>query len=290
MDLAPTTPQFGVNSSFWEVIKAKHSQPYGSALTATFHITHAYRYYCMSVIYERTMKMNYDISLGQREWAKISNHLHQCGLHLVSKWRYSNKVNEEEYGFQVVTSESTVYTIVIEGQHALTTVYSSDATKMIEQLKDNTDFEVNKEVDTTTHSIEKWVSPLGEYFLLDYENIVGIQVIGITPELLYNEEVRMVTTLINKNNTEVELKFVIQWETDGVQTKGVIEEMCVNTPLPDIGSIQYLVEYAMGYYGEIKEPLIECYFDAKTESRSECTPDIIAKTREARLAARNEEE
>ena len=58
--------------------------------------------------------------------------------------------------------------------------------------------------------------------------------------------------------------------------------MCVNTPLDDMGAIQYHVEQALMAFSVIPEPLIECYFDAKTESRSECAPDIIAKTREAK--------
>ena len=117
--------------------------------------------------------------------------------------------------------------------------------------------------------------------------MVGKQQIGTTPELLYNEKVRMVTTLLNKSNTEVQLKFVITWPNDGIRTKGAIEEMCVNMPLPDIGNIQYIVEEALSNYAVVGEPLIECYFDAKTDSRTECTPDIITKTRKARLAARN---
>ena len=243
----------------------------------------------MSVIYERTMTLNYDIALTPIEWAKISNDLHNADLHLVSKWRYNNTVHEEEYGFRTVESKSSIHTIVIDGQHALTTKFSSDADKIVQELQTNTNFEVSVVTDTTISTEDKWVSPIGEYFLLDYDNMVGIQQIGTTPELLYNEGVRMVTTLLNKNNTEVQLQFVITWETDGICTKGAIEEMCVNMPLPDIGSIQYNVESVISNYGSMGEPLIECYFDAKTDSRSECTPDIVAKTREARLAARNNE-
>ena len=249
----------------------------------------------MSVIYERTMTLNYDIALTPIEWAKISNDLHNVDLHLVSKWRYNNKVHEEEYGFRTVENESSVHTIVIDGQHALTTRFRSDADKMTQELQTNTNFEVSVITDTTITSEDKWVNPVGEYFLLDYENMVGTQQIGTTPELIYedfsdsDENVRMVTTLMNKNNTEVQLQFVITWETNGIQTKGCIEELCVNLPLPDIGSIQHIVETTVSNYGNMGEPLIECYFDAKTDSRSECTPDIVAKTREARLAAREEE-
>jgi len=246
----------------------------------------------MSVIYERTMAMNYDIALSPKEWAMVSSDLHDQGMNFVSRYKWSTDINAGMYGNRTIDSESTIYTIVIDGQRALTTQYSTDATKMINQLKENTNFEIERIQDTTVTTETKWVTPSGEYFLLNYEDLVGIQKIGVTPELHYpiNEDVTMVTTLTNKSNIEVELKFIIRWETDGVQTKRVIEEMCVNTPLPDIGSIQYIVENVMRNYTSIGEPIIECFFDAKTESRSECTPDIIAKTREARLAARNKGE
>ena len=59
--------------------------------------------------------------------------------------------------------------------------------------------------------------------------MVGVQHIGATPELYYaeldeetkqfNEEVRLVTTLLS-DNSQVELQFKVIWETSGVQTKG----------------------------------------------------------------------
>ena len=290
MDLAPLTHNLTLIRHFAWFNKQSHSQPYGSALTITFDISCAARCYCMTVIYERTMKLNYDVALSPNDWAMISSDLHDSGLHLVSKYRWQKRVNDSAYGFRETSNETTLYTIVIEGQAALTTQYTTDAQKLVKQLEENTNFKVETTKETTVTTEEKWVNPEGEYFLLDYDTLIGTQKIGVTPELLYDEDVRMIVTLMNKNNSEVVLTFVVIWETDGVRTKGIIEEMCVNLPLPDIGSMQHFVESTIGNYSIITDPLIECYFDAKTESRSECTPDIIAKTREARLAAREEEE
>ena len=57
-----------------------------------------------------------------------------------------------------------------------------------------------------------------------------------------------------------------------------------------MGKIQFIFEDGLADYVEIAEyPEITCHFDAKTESRSECTPDIIKQVREARNKAEEEE-
>ena len=55
-------------------------------------------------------------------------------------------------------------------------------------------------------------------------------------------------------------------------------------PLKDMGIIQSIVEsrLKLKQFGLKGEPTIECHFDAKTESRSECAPDIVARVRNAR--------
>ena len=67
----------------------------------------------------------------------------------------------------------------------------------------------------------------------------------------------------------------------------------VDTLIDDIGLIQHIIEdtIKVWFQGEsessivtfLEEPEIECYFEHVTESRSECSPDIVAQTREARL-------
>ena len=243
------------------------------------------------------MNIIYDIALTPNEWAKVSFNLHKQGLNLVSKYRWSCEVDENSYGRQQIVSTSKNYIISIDGQDAIHNKFYTDADRIEAQLKENTQYDIEQRTVETTTSDVHWVKPDGRYFLLEFENMVGVQHIGPTPELYYaeldeetkqfNEEVRMVTTLLS-DNSQVELQFKVIWETSGVQTKGIIEEMCVNVPLSDMGTIQHYVEQTLNDFAVLDEPLIECYFDAKTESRSECAPDIIAKTREAKLRANTE--
>lgn len=289
MPKPPLHPNLALIGHFGGLSPQSHSQPYGSALTATFNIPPTGCYYCMSVIYERTMNIIYDIALTPNEWSKISFDLHKKGLNLISKYKWNSDIDETSYGRHEVVTTSNNYIVNIDGVDAINNRYLSDAKSIVEQLEKNTNYDVEYRTIETTTKDSVWVKPEGRWFYFDYENMVGIQRLHPAPELLYNDLVTMRTTLLN-DNSQVELQFIVTYETDGIQTKGAIEEMCVNTPLSDMGAIQYHIEDSLGNYAVIGEPIIECYFDAKTESRSECTPDIIAKTRAAKLRARNEEE
>ena len=72
--------------------------------------------------------------------------------------------------------------------------------------------------------------------------------------------------------------------TDKVARKTQIESMVVDTPLNDMAEIQHIVETILHTVTEydVSEAEINCHFDAKTESRSECTPDIINRVKEAK--------
>ena len=92
-------------------------------------------------------------------------------------------------------------------------------------------------------------------------------------------------TTLERSYKTLELKFVIIWNSEKVQRKEVIEKMMVDGVVADMGKIQAVVESRLklkkfGY--DVENPSIDCHFDAITESRSECTPDIIAQVREAR--------
>ena len=76
-----------------------------------------------------------------------------------------------------------------------------------------------------------------------------------------------------------------RWNTVTIQRKDKIEEAMVQTVMDDMGKIQSIFEGRLnlkkfGYNTE--EVSVDCHFDVKTESRSECTPDIIRQVRDAR--------
>ena len=90
---------------------------------------------------------------------------------------------------------------------------------------------------------------------------------------------------LNPSTSEnsAELTFKIWKEATKTQKKADIETWLVDTPLNLMGQIQAHVESCLSEVGfETEEPIIECHFDAKTESRSECPPDIIGRLRDAK--------
>ena len=100
----------------------------------------------------------------------------------------------------------------------------------------------------------------------------------------YDNGAKMYVFLENDYDGMV-LRFRVVWEQEKVQRKEAIEDAMVQTVLNDMGKIQKLVESRLklkkfGY--DVDDVAIDCHFDAKTESRSECTPDIIKQVREAR--------
>ena len=126
----------------------------------------------------------------------------------------------------------------------------------------------------------EWVEPAGNRLSLIESDAIIKTYYGNNYE--YDNEVAMKVTYFN-DYTGIGIEFEIVWATDKIQRKEIIEEMVVETPLSDMGKIQSIFENALANYTEVAEyPEIDCHFDAKTESRSECTPDIIKQVRDAR--------
>ena len=93
------------------------------------------------------------------------------------------------------------------------------------------------------------------------------------------------------------LAFTITWEPKDVQRKDAIEKWLVQYPLSIIAHIQAKYEqilmesnmdeekYTSAFFEDVT---IDCHFDAISESRSECTPDIIKQVRDAKNAKKME--
>ena len=93
------------------------------------------------------------------------------------------------------------------------------------------------------------------------------------------------TIRLSNSNTGVILKFTTTWRPNGIQRKDTIEEVMVNQVLNDMAKIQGIIEgrLKLKKYGfDVDSASIDCHFDAKTESRSECAPDIINRVKEAK--------
>jgi len=226
--------------------------------------------------------------------SKLSKQLHDKGISLVSLYHWG-EAKEEDYGYVAKKSRAYRYTIRIDGKPLCS--YKYDCTKTVEALQT---FFLNKEIMMQKDIIEKntkvWVSPNGRYTHINHPSIEGARDGNILTYdggggyIFHKDDgyipvvVEMTTTIRKTNKNTLLLQFKILWRPNKVQRTPAIEAHMVDTPLNDMGLIQKIVEgrLKLKQFGLKEEPTIDCQFNVMTESKSECTPDIIAKVREAR--------
>lgn len=156
---------------------------------------------------------------------------------------------------------------------------------------------------------EYWRSINGEYvmardlsFLGDIEYNRHNMALVFYPEDLDGEPITVTCQIKDQPTTQWSsfkklntLAFTVTWDSKTVQRKEAIEEYLVQFPLSIIAHYQakfekILAESEMGEYPPefFDNVEIDCHFDAISESRSECTPDIINQVREAKNAKKKE--
>lgn len=240
------------------------------------------------------MELNYDIEISPIEWAKISNTLHGENIHLV-KSSYNDTVESKNYGYQDTTKRSVTYVIELNGQHTFESDYSHLTNQIIDAINAKSDIKAKLVTKVDEQTKSEWVSPAGKCVVLDFKGRKGINGYYATTTL-YDSGVRLYVTLSNVNNTTIVLNFKKTWDVDTIKSKKEIDAAMVEFPLPDMGYVQGAVEDAMskeqfhassGEVADLIDPEVECYFRAITDAKSECTPDIIQRTRDAKLALRD---
>ena len=239
----------------------------------------------MTMTYVRTYKLTYAPIVPIADRPSLNTLLFKENLRSCSE--YSSDVDDEHYGMSNLTSEKVTYLISMMGvDNVLEFTYSSDADTALEQL--NVAFpEENIGLTTQTITTEKFIeqSARGNY-LVDGDIAYDLSNV---PSMTMGEGLTLAVKF-NPNWRDTQLTFIITWITDSVARKAAIEKNCVDIPLEMMGQIQADVEKCLKLTGlfpdtELEEAVIDCHFDAKSESRSECTPDIIAKVREAKRRA-----
>ena len=229
------------------------------------------------------MSINYGKQLDNVECNKLSAELSKKGLYLTDHWE---AVDEENgYGYNEVTEINSVYQVVLDNETVMTCDWNSDAKNIVNAFKSLHPTIESRAVRTEV-TTKRWVKPEGNVFQF------GIKLDGTVAnfnhwgrnKIMYEDGVNMIVCLFN-HSAGLTLDFQINWECDTVQRKEAIEDAMVELPLKDMGLIQSIVEGRIKtkQFGfDVEDVQIDCHFDAKTESRSECTPDIIKQVREAR--------
>ena len=234
-----------------------------------------------NITYVRTMKLTYPSDYTTLEFKKMVAELHKRGLSLRDYWNYDGP-KDDEYGFRMVERKYRRYWFILNGARVAHVDSNGALKKIVNQLNDLEGMDADWEREDYTTRQKKWCDVLGAYVWLDDEKFIGR---STRSNRIEYDDGHMSIKIDRNWGGKVELLFTFTWECDSIQKKAEIERVCVDQPLKDMGKVQNIFERVMklkrfgGFEGE---PMIDCHFDAKTESRSECTPDIIAKVRASR--------
>ena len=240
----------------------------------------------MAIAYQRTMKINYGEKLKDVDFRKLVAELSEKGAYLCGKY---DEYTDNEYGYTEYTKTQTSYEITSlvdsETVQHMTLHYRSDAQKIVDGLGHLIE---GLQYDTVKTEVtrKEWAKPQGSRIVfigdIDAEN-ANLDCWGDN-YLQYDNGTTMAINLSNLYEGLI-LTFTITWSVETVQRKEQIEEAMVQLVMADMGKIQSTIEGRMKLkkFGVDTEAVeIDCHFDAKTESRSECTPDIISQVRDAR--------
>ena len=238
--------------------------------------------------YVRTYEITYD-SPTRDKIAQLNTYLFKNGVKSANK--YSPDVNPEHYGMQEYEEKESTYYIDMMGEIAvLDFIYHSDAKNVYEALASTfPDGDIHMYEESTSKKGERELGPRGDFLIhSDYDYCLRYY----NPKHTIDDDVTVVATLTTGYN-DTKLKFTITWCSEKVARKAKIDQKCVEAPLGIMGKIQHAVEKSLktNYEWDISifdNAEIDCHFDAISESRSECTPDIIERVRAEKK--KNEEE
>jgi|TARA_B100000085_G_C18400967_1_gene454578 hypothetical protein len=224
------------------------------------------------------MEFNYGEKMKDLQFAKLANELQKKGITIRTHFGAAPK-----YGFNEITEVKKTYQIVMDKNVVFESKYYSDRDAAFDAFSpyltlDSVDAKVIK-------TSKKWMMVEGSLVRVDFE-LEGTQNDWYDRKIEYENGQYMTVTLSNSTDGVI-LRFITTWNPDGIQRKDTIEEVMVNGTLNDMAKIQSIIEgrLKLKKFGiDIESASIDCHFDAKTESRSECAPDIINRVKEAKKA------
>ena len=230
------------------------------------------------------MKVIYDA--GELNRDELAFLLQEKGINMTDSW----EKEKTEYGFKA--KEKTIDRHVIlnsAGKVVYSSKYPSERNQVFDQI--GKFWKVTTGRRNTTEVSEEWEEVVGNRLVLDDELSTADKVVYGTHSDNYHygdDKLGMVARLqYNSWCDKVDLIFTISWRVERVQSADLIEEMVVEVPLRDMSTIQAKVEDVLKALGkDVSTPLIDCTFEAITNSKSECTPETIGKLRQMKNSKR----
>lgn len=242
----------------------------------------------MAITYNRTMKIKYEHNekLSKKQEARLAQALQNKGLTMIDRWW--NKI--PTYGFKNITTKTRSWGIYFDDELIFEVNYSHKAKEIVVGLSNKFDNVSTDEIYKESTK-KQWLNPKGSYLIPnlnddDYidDDTWNIKNIQVNTKMTLGNNVEMLVNIDNTHSGMV-LEIETYWETDKIQRKEAIEENMVELPLSILGRVQKIVESVLktkkfGY--NVEDVEIDCNFRAMTVNVSECTPDIVKMTREAR--------
>jgi len=229
------------------------------------------------------MKINYGRKLADLDFKKLCGELSKKDIFVCGNY---DDYSDNAYGFTEVTKNKVTYVIHSNNEANIMSVsYGADAIAIVEGLGHIIDGLEYEKVSTET-SKKEWATPEGSYivFLGDKDG-VNINLHNWGENGIEYDNGAIMQIRLQNGYEGLRLVFIINWEVETIQRKDKIEEAMVQAVMADMGKIQGIIEGRMNlkkFDIDTEDVEIDCHFDAKTESRSECTPDIIKQVRDAR--------
>lgn len=235
--------------------------------------------------YVRTMKITYDKSdnLG-KHIREINTRLHEEGIATMDRY---DDYDETNYGLFESVSKSRTYQLCINGE----LIHESPYLIMKKETQDVLNNVIGDLIhcsEITTERKETMHRRLNGNHLITVESTKnGTFQYGLEPSMCIIDENGINSNLMvtfdegsSWSTRPTSITFTTTILSDGVLRKDDIERGVVDSTLETIGTVQAIFEKVlMSFDYDLSEPTIDCHFDAKSESRSECTPDIIERTR-----------
>tara|TARA_R110000744_G_scaffold375_6_gene1471 strand:+ start:12927 stop:13682 length:756 start_codon:yes stop_codon:yes gene_type:complete len=240
----------------------------------------------MGITYNRTMKITYALanSIGDKQviGAFLSN-LHDKGVSAMNySWENepSDKLGKHTRIEEQTTTQIVAPTFTLNCPDSM---LDGEISNLIKQLVAY-EIDASKVDEISTTELNDYGIPESSKMFISQPSGEGNSTLKYTVKN-DDAEIQLVTYISQNDysNQTMTIKFVITWCPSRVQKKGDIELAMVDKPIKDMGRIQGIVERQLSlleWDGEAPE--IDCHFDAMTETRSECAPDIVKRVREAR--------
>ena len=264
------------------------------------------------VKYIRTYRLEYDLADSEEKMPtpstrRLNTLLSEKGLFSRAPWNYS-EIDLEDYGRNDTVVESESFALEVDGIERMKSNQAmkiDDVVAVLHELADEdlltADF--SKVTSSTSKTVSEEKRPKGELLVLhpDMDSVFG-QVIDLCHNTHKLDE-RLVSTVgknpfIQSSLVEVVCKFEVNMWRHAVLTftivtrsgtgndlfdKDTIEGHLVYVPMRLIQHMQTCVEDSLRAIGkhDVENPTLHCHYDTVTDTRTECSPDILALMRES---------